>query len=109
MADEVIWTITMNERTMAVLINASALWFFLTLVLLRYYVNSKRKVKPMFYTDNPARDFAAWDADQQRKLDRLPECADCGNPIQDETAFYIDGEWICEDCIEAYRRDVGLE
>lgn len=109
MANEAVWTITMNDRTMALLINAFALWVFLTLILLRHWVNSERKVKPVFYTDNPARDFDAWDAEQERRLARLPRCADCDNPIQDETAFYINGEWICEDCMEAYRQEVCSE
>jgi len=60
----------------------------------------------MFYTDDPIMDFHRWDAEQQSQIDQLPECADCGEVIQDETAFYINGEWICEDCIDAYRKDV---
>ena len=60
----------------------------------------------MFYTDDPIADFNRWEAEQEKKLERLPVCADCDNPIQDETAFYINGEWICADCIEAYRREV---
>lgn len=109
MADEAIWTITMNDRTMAVLCIAFSLWIFLTLALMKRNIELKRTVKPMFYTDDPARDFANWDAEQQRELDRLPECADCGHPIQDETAFYINGEWICEDCMDSYRREVVPE
>lgn len=107
MADEAIWTITMCDRTMAALINAFALWVFLTLILLRLGVKSRRKGKPMYYTDDPARDFANWDAEQQRELGRLPVCADCGNPIQEETAFEYNGELFCEDCNEAHRVNTG--
>lgn len=53
--------------------------------------------------------WEAHDAEQNRQLERLPRCADCDEPIQDETAYYINGEWICEDCMEAYRRDVFEE
>ena len=60
----------------------------------------------IFRTDDPLSDFAAWDREQADVYERLPECADCGERIMDETAYYIGGEWICEDCIEAYRRDV---
>jgi formylmethanofuran dehydrogenase subunit E len=60
----------------------------------------------MFYSDDPERDFLRWDAQQQNELKKLPVCADCDNPIQDESAFYINGEWICEDCMEAYRMEV---
>lgn len=63
----------------------------------------------MFYTDDPLRDFDRWDAEQNEKLKELPECADCGEKIYDETAFYINCEWICEDCMDAYRRDVLID
>jgi hypothetical protein len=26
--------------------------------------------------------------------------------ITDESAFYIEGEWVCEVCMETYRREV---
>lgn len=60
----------------------------------------------MSYTNDPIADFDAWDAEQNKRLEQLPECADCGEPIQDEYAFYIDGEWICESCMDSYRREV---
>lgn len=53
--------------------------------------------------------YDAWrshDLEQQRQLERMPVCADCDEHIQDETAFYINGEWICENCMDSYRRDV---
>ena len=62
-----------------------------------------------FYSDDPLRDFDRWDAEQQKKLKELPICEDCGEHIQDESAFYINGDWICEDCIDAYRRDVLID
>jgi formylmethanofuran dehydrogenase subunit E len=46
------------------------------------------------------------EAQQERRLAELPVCADCDNHIQTESAYYINGEWICESCIEAYRQDV---
>lgn len=49
------------------------------------------------------------DAEQNKQLARLPVCADCDEPIQDEFAYYINGEWICENCMDAYRREVLLE
>lgn len=53
----------------------------------------------MYYTDNPHKDFANYDADQQAKLDKLPKCCHCDEPIQDEFAYYINDEWICEGCL----------
>ena len=60
----------------------------------------------VFITDDPIADFNAWDAEQADWLAKLPVCADCDEPIQDETAFYINGDWICNDCIDSYKRDV---
>lgn len=60
----------------------------------------------MAWTDDPVSDFNSWDARQNRQLEELPVCADCDEHIQEETAFYINGEWICESCMDAYRREV---
>lgn len=60
----------------------------------------------MFYTDDPIADFDAYDAEQNRRLAKLPLCADCADPIQDEFAYYINGEWICEHCMDAYKMEV---
>ena len=40
------------------------------------------------------------DAEQQRRLSELPECCYCSQPIQDEYAYLIDGEWVCEECMD---------
>lgn len=56
----------------------------------------------MYVPDNYDQ-WKAYDAEQQKELDKLPVCADCDQPIQDGTAFYINGEFICESCMEVYR------
>ena len=96
---EPIWTIVMPEHTMAVLLIAFALWIFLTLALMRSNIELKRRLKEMPYTDNPLRDFDAWDAEQERKLARLPVCNFCGERIQDEECWCIDTKFICKDCL----------
>ena len=60
----------------------------------------------MFYTDDPIRDFDQHDAEQNRWLEKMPVCADCKEHIQDETAFYYKGEWVCKDCMSSYEREV---
>ena len=60
----------------------------------------------MCWTDDPIADFERHDAEQNRRLEQLPVCADCDNAIQDETAYYINGEWICKDCMSSYEREV---
>lgn len=63
----------------------------------------------MPYTDDPLMDFDRWQTDQERWLSERPQCDDCGEHIQSETAFYINDCWICEDCIDSYRREVQPE
>ena len=60
----------------------------------------------MFMSDDPLRDYDRYEAEQEKRLSKLPHCADCDEPIQDETAYYINGEWICEDCMDTYRQEV---
>ena len=60
----------------------------------------------MFMSDDPLRDYDRWEAEQEKRLAKRPHCADCDQPIQDEEAYYINGEWICEECMEAYRQVV---
>ena len=55
----------------------------------------------MFYTDDPIADFYRHDAEQAAKLDKLPVCSYCGNPIQDEMLYKLaDGQKVCTSCIE---------
>ena len=61
----------------------------------------------MQITDNPLADFESWDAEQTAKLERLPVCADCGEPVQDDHYYLINDEVICPDCLESgYRKDI---
>lgn len=60
----------------------------------------------MPWTDDPLADFDRWDAEQNRRLEERPVCADCDEHIRDETAYYINGEWICKDCMSSYEREV---
>lgn len=48
--------------------------------------------------------WEAHDKEQERALEKLPVCGECGEPIQDDFAYKIDGEIICEDCLKAYYR-----
>lgn len=46
------------------------------------------------------------EAKQEKALAKRPICSECENPIQDETAHYINGEWICDECLDTYKRYV---
>ena len=56
-----------------------------------------------YRTNDPLADFDRWDAEQNRRLAQLPVCVECEEPIQDEMAYYINGEWICEHCMDNYK------
>lgn len=61
----------------------------------------------MQITDNPLADFASWNAEQTAELERLPECADCGEQVQDDHYYLINDEVICPNCLESgYRKDI---
>ena len=61
----------------------------------------------MFYSCDPERDAALYDAERQKEIDKLPKCDVCGNPIQDEDLYDLDGTLVCEECLNAeYRKSV---
>lgn len=43
------------------------------------------------------------DHEEQEWLDSLPICDECGEPIQTEHCYNINGNYICKECIERYR------
>ena len=61
----------------------------------------------MFRTDDPIADHMAYEAEQERWLESLPTCTLCGEPIQQETAVYINGHYYCDDCLEENRVVIG--
>lgn len=58
-------------------------------------------------TDDPLKDFDRHDTEQQKKLDRLPKCTECGEPIQQEKAVCIDGDFYCDHCLDEMRMSIG--
>lgn len=58
----------------------------------------------MFLTGNPLADFLLKDAEEQRFLNKLPKCAECGEPIQTDECYEIGGEYICPECLENNHR-----
>ena len=54
-------------------------------------------------TDNPIHDFNMHDAEQEEKLQALQKCGICGEPIQQEMAFFFDCKYICDDCLKKLR------
>lgn len=60
----------------------------------------------MFFTrtDDPLADFERHDAEQQRRLDKLPRCGYCDEPITDDIYYEINGECVCEECLKEHHR-----
>lgn len=52
----------------------------------------------MFITDDPLLDFWRHDREQAKRLERLPVCVGCSEPIQDERLWDINGFLFCDDC-----------
>lgn len=56
----------------------------------------------MSWSGDPIRDWERYDAARQRKLDRLPHCCECGEPIQSEDYYELDdGKYVCPECLDA--------
>lgn len=58
----------------------------------------------MSWTDDPVADFERHDREQTAALKLLPFCDYCNDPIQDEYLYDINGEFICEDCLDRFFR-----
>lgn len=59
----------------------------------------------MPYTDDPIRDFERHDAEQNKWLELLPRCCECGERIQEDDLFDIQGDLYCWDCaIKLFRK-----
>jgi formylmethanofuran dehydrogenase subunit E len=57
----------------------------------------------MRYTDDPVADFERYDVEMAKKLEQLPVCSECGEPIQDEEAYMVHGDYICEECMDCHK------
>jgi len=57
----------------------------------------------MHYTDDPAADAAERDYDFEKWLKGRPICDECGEHIQSENLYELDGLLFCESCMEGHR------
>ena len=48
--------------------------------------------------------WAQHDDEQERWLQSLPYCSECGEHIQSEYCYEINDEIICEECMEQFRK-----
>ena len=59
------------------------------------------------WTDNPLLDFHRHNSRQFRHISRLPECCRCDESIQDEHCYEINGEYIDEECLDMYHKELA--
>lgn len=60
----------------------------------------------MFYSNDPAWDAEMHDQAKERELAEMPVCDGCGEHIQSDYLYRIDGSVYCEECIEGCREAV---
>lgn len=49
--------------------------------------------------------WAAHEAHRASEAARRPVCAWCGEPIQEDYGYRMEGEVVCSDCIQDWLRD----
>ena len=54
----------------------------------------------MDFTYDPVDEFLEHDNKQGEYLSKLPVCDECGEPIQEDWCYEINGKPVCSDCIE---------
>lgn len=60
---------------------------------------------PNYNNLDPDRAYEVYCRIQDEKLERLPKCKHCGEPIQDEYAIEYEGDLYCEECFDSYIKD----
>ncbi len=58
----------------------------------------------MMWTDNPVADAERYMAEQEEELKKLPVCDYCKKPIQDDYLYDLEGDIICEACMNKHFR-----
>jgi formylmethanofuran dehydrogenase subunit E len=59
----------------------------------------------MFLSDDPALDFERHDREQEKWRLSRPQCDICGEHIQDDHCYKIEGTVVCPDCLEMHYRE----
>ena len=55
-----------------------------------------------FSTNDPIADYHRYDAVQQREVERCPKCDYCDAPITVDTYYDLDGDIVCEECLDRH-------
>jgi hypothetical protein len=54
----------------------------------------------IYYTGDPVRDYDRYYEDQEKEMEKYPECAVCGKRITDDFLYYIEEDIYCEECMK---------
>lgn len=46
--------------------------------------------------------YNAHERKQEEWLKSRPVCCKCGDPIQDEFGYFVDNDWICQECMKDF-------
>lgn len=63
----------------------------------------------MIWTDDPARDYDRYCAEQEQLAERLPVCEGCGERIYDDYYWQFGDEVFCENCAKRLFRKITPE
>lgn len=58
---------------------------------------------------DPAREWDKHCEQQEKELAKRQKCSECDEPIMTDYCHYINGEYICDDCMEQYRVETPVE
>ena len=56
-------------------------------------------------TGDPVSDAGHYYDELDSRLERMPECENCGDHITTEYLYVVDGKVYCEDCMNDFRKD----
>ena len=62
----------------------------------------------IMFTDDPVHDFNMQEEENYKWIQSRPKCCWCGEPIQEEYALRLDGEWMCDKCVKENRRYIEV-
>ena len=60
----------------------------------------------MCFTNNPVMDYERYSAEQEARLDKLPKCKECGEPVQQDSCVCFEGKYVCDNYLEDLRVDI---
>ena len=63
-----------------------------------------------FRSGDPLDDFNRYDREQTKRLEALPKCDICDEPIQHDHFYLINGDNVCPECLEnEFRKENDIE